>query len=524
MDLKTFAESKGFAADLLASYGVRASMDRIEVPYFDFMGRETPRFQVRYENGNAWAWNRANGPVLPYGLQRPVAYGAYVFIVEGASDCWALWSHGVPALGVPGAMATNCLSGEQLGDVPEAVVVREPDEAGGRFPSRVGRRLRETGFAGVVSATSFEPYKDPRAALVAQPGTFDALVAQVLARRAPLPELGEPHRPVMPAVLSMATLLRGVAATEYLWDGLLPVGGSMLVGAQRKAGKTTLLHNAALAVARGERLLDRSTRAGRVLFISLDESRGMTHDRAERLGARPDDQIDFICDRHNLTDWVTWLRDLIARNHYVLLVIDTLAKLLDIEEVNSYGEWNRKLAPLHLLADDLRIAWMGSHHLGKAMRRDAVDALVGSVAAPGGVDTILTIARRGYARFIATEQRDGHDFEQTALEFNEDSYALTLGDAAWRARQHDIQQKILDAIADGAMRSTSEIFSLVRAQRGPVLHAITRLVADGLIDHLGRGRYAIREGISPTLPACKFFIGSQGERCERCGVDWTEHG
>lgn len=525
MDLKTFAQSKGFEAEQLAGYGVRANFDRIEVPYYDFMGREAPRFQVRYDGGNAWAWNRANGVVLPYGLNRPVAWGEYVFVVEGASDCWALWSHGVPALGVPGATSTGCLSAEQFGDVPEVVVVREPDEAGARFPVRVGRRLRETGFAGLVSATSFEPYKDPRAALVAQPGAFDAAIAQVLARRAPLPELAGPSAPTMPAVLTMATLLAGVTPTEYLFDRLLPVGGSLLIGAQRKAGKTTFLHNAALAISRGQRFLERSTRKGRVLFISLDESRGMTHDRAERLGATGDDQIDFICDRHGLTDWVTWLRELVTRNRYTLLVIDTLAKLLGIEEVNSYGEWNRKLTPLHILADETQVAWMGSHHLGKDMKRGMVDALVGSVAAPGGVDTILTIARKGYQRFIATEQRDGYDLEPTALEMNEDTYGLTLGDAAWRARQRDIQQRILDAIADGAMRSTSEIFSIVRGQRGPVLQAVAALVADGIVDHLGRGRYAIREGVSVSLPArCNFFIGSQGDRCERCGVDWTEHG
>jgi AAA domain len=523
VDLKSFAESKGFAADLLASYGVRANFDRVEIPYYDFMGRETERYQVKYDNGNAWAWNRSNGPILPYGLQRPIAWGEYVFVVEGASDCWALWSHRQPALGVPGATATNCLSADQFGDVPEVVVVREPDEAGSRFPVRVGRRLRETGFAGSVSVASFEPYKDPRAALIAQPASFDATVAQVLARRAPLPDLGEMVRPVMPAVLSMATLLRGVAPTEYLIDRLLPVGGSMLVGAQRKAGKTTLLHNLALAVARGARFLDRGTRPGRVLFISLDESRAMTHDRAERLGATADDHIDFICDRHALSDWPTWLRDLCTKRHYNVLLIDTLAKLLGIAEVNSYGEWNAKLLALHALADDLHLAWAGSHHLGKDMKRGMVDALVGSVAAPGGVDTILTIARRGYARAVATEQRDGYDLEPTVLEMDEDSYSLRLGDAPWRARQQELQQRILNVMSDGAARSTSEIFSLVRAQRGPVLHGVATLVADGLIDHLGRGRYALSENAHPIPTRCGYFIGTRGERCQRCGAAWDEH-
>lgn len=549
LTLPAFAQAKGFAPDLLARYGVRADFDRIEVPFYDQHGNELPRFQVRYDLDGAWAWNRGEGAITPYGLNRPVAYDQMVVITEGASDCWALWSNGFAALGIPGATSTSCLHADQVGDVPEVVIVREPDTAGARFPARVGRRLRETGFQGRLSAVGLAPYKDPRDALIALQAGFPAFIRHVLESRAVLPD--DRPRLLVPVAISTAALLETTAQIDYLIDGLLPVGGSMLLGAQKKVGKSVFELNLTLAVARGQQFLGRfACRSARVLYVGVDEPQTITKVRAAALGFRPDDQVAWVLDRRVPDDWKAWLRDLIVKEKPGLLVVDTLAKLLSITEINSYGEWNRKLAPLHALAEEFKLSWAGSAHNGKDSSGGA-NAVAGSMAITAGVDTIVIEQRMpGGVRLIETEQRFGIDLEPTILQMNEDTFALTLGDEVWLARIKAVAQKILFLMGDGRERKSTEIITDLRLRRADAFTALERLITEGLLIKPRPGAYQISPSVltvgpfpyssserseppelgEPSEPqershACGYFIGPAGAAaCERCGRPWSEHG
>lgn len=541
MDLAAFAKSKGFDADLLTRYGVRADFDRIEVPYYDAKGNELPRFQVTY--GDGWKWNQANGMVTPYGLQRPVPYESHVVIVEGASDCWALWSAGVPALGVPGATATGCLSADQV-PVPEVVIVQEPDDAGRRFPARVGRRLRETGFAGLLSVLNLGTYKDPRDALIGEATRFPAFFSGVFKGRVRLAEAQAGT--LGPAIVSGTTFLGAGREVPYLIDGLLPVGGSMLFAAAKKVGKSVSLLNLAISVARGLPFLGRPTQQGRVLYVSLDEPQAITRARANLLGITGDDPIDWVIDRRPPEQWVRWLRDLLAKQNYALIVIDTLAKLLGVEEINSYGEWNKKLAPLHAMAQEFTTCWAGAVHTRKESqdgreRRsgDGADDVAGSMALTAGVDTIL-IERRlaGGLRTVETVQRDGADLEATTLIMDE-FFAITLGLSHAAAREAEIDARVLGTLQEGPLRSPA-MLDRCSVRRGDFWASIERLLRAGFIARAGLAGYALTiipdaygPLESPPVPEspptfredpCLFFIGRPQEgNCQRCGSPWAEH-
>ena len=494
MDLAAFAKSKGFDADLLTRFGVRADFDRIEVPYYDAQGNELPRFQVSYENGGGWRWNRGNGQVTPYGLQRPVPYDQSVVIVEGASDCWALWSAGIPALGIPGATATGCLHADQV-PVPEVVIVEEPDDAGARFPARVGRRLRETGFAGVLSVLKLGTYKDPRDALIGESSRFPAFFSGVFKGRVRLPEAKAGT--LGPAVVSGTQFLGAQSALPYLIDGLLPVGGSMLIAAAKKVGKSVTQLNLAKAVARGEPFLGRATRAGRVLYVSLDEPQSITRARATALGITGDDAIDWVLDRRVPDQWVRWLRDLCTRTSYALIVIDTLAKLTGVQEINSYGEWNRKLAPLHGLAEEFTITWEGAVHTRKNDgEASGANDVAGSMALTAGVDTIL-IERRQAAgvRTLESEQRDGADLETSTLIMDRETFALSLGPSQAAQREAEVDTKVLGALQNGPLRSPA-LMDRCSVRRGDFWASIERLLRGGYITRAGLAGYAL--AITPT--------------------------
>src|SRR5262249_25117611 len=76
--------------------------------------------------------------------------------------CWALWHHGLPALGIPGANAAKTLEREHVEGVPTVYVHREPDDGGQQFVEGVRRRLAGLGFAGKAFELRMPPgVKDP---------------------------------------------------------------------------------------------------------------------------------------------------------------------------------------------------------------------------------------------------------------------------------------------------------------------------------------------------------------------------
>lgn len=110
---------------------------------------------------------------------------AYLIVVEGESDCWTLWHHGYPALGIPGSSNVKCLAAEHVLGFDRIVLISEPDVAGQRFPLAVAARLREVGYAGRIETLFMGPsggYKDPSALYLADPpgfrDAFDALLKE----------------------------------------------------------------------------------------------------------------------------------------------------------------------------------------------------------------------------------------------------------------------------------------------------------------------------------------------------------
>src|SRR5205823_1888023 len=61
------------------------------------------RYRASLDGPHRFRW-RVGDKVMLYGLDRlrAVREAGWVLLVEGESDCWTAWHHGLPALGVPG--------------------------------------------------------------------------------------------------------------------------------------------------------------------------------------------------------------------------------------------------------------------------------------------------------------------------------------------------------------------------------------------------------------------------------------
>jgi hypothetical protein len=106
--LAELAKAKKLPANFLASLGLRdtqlADGKAVAIPYLAEDGSETAiRYRKALTGDARFRW-RSGAKVSPYGLQRlpDIRRVGWVLLVEGESDCWTAWYHGLTCLGVPG--------------------------------------------------------------------------------------------------------------------------------------------------------------------------------------------------------------------------------------------------------------------------------------------------------------------------------------------------------------------------------------------------------------------------------------
>jgi RecA-family ATPase len=109
--------------------------------------------------------------------------------------------------------------------------------------------------------------------------------------------------------------------TPWLVDGLLPQAGLSIIAARPKSGKSTLARTLTLAVARGERVLDRHTTAGTVLYLALEEKKRAELRRQFRMMGASDEPIQFYCATAP-ADGVAQLSEAVMRDSPALVIID----------------------------------------------------------------------------------------------------------------------------------------------------------------------------------------------------------
>jgi hypothetical protein len=486
LSLEDFAKAKGFTPGELTAFGVRATKaGSIIIPYYDTSGNEYIRYRIRNssDDGKGFAWSKGDAPLIPYGLSRPVPYNrGFVWIVEGESDAWALWSREIAALGLPGAQNIACLEAKYLDGVTTVAVVQEPGEAGERFPHRVAQRLFDQGFAGRIVAVTL-PVKDPRALLISANGTFREDLAKAFKAGRPL----EPPRaaPAITRSVSMADIFDApVEETTWLVDGLLPEGGIGLLCAPPKAGKSVLARNIALAVARGGRFLGRKCAAGTVLWCAFEERQEDVVADFKTMGADRTDPIRFHFGS-SPADAIAWLNAECEAHKVALVVLDVWHKFALIENINHYAEVNRANEPLMKLAREKAVAQLWIHHTNKTQQTDG-NLVLGSQALFAACDTLFFLNRTGDdSRTLRTIQRRGDDLEPTVLEIDDDKRLTSLG-AKFSLDLARAEQRLLDRLGDETL-DRKAFYKGSGVRRSMFNSALNTLVEKGLIERQGLG-------------------------------------
>ena len=202
--IEQYAEAKRLPVDFLRSLGVSDYKDSrfkgrvLRIPYRDLQGNE-PAVRLRLavakgESDERFLWRKGSRPFL-YGVWRlgqcasvhADQEGAgtpppYLAIVEGESDCHALWHHGVPAVGLPGASSWQEQRDlEHVSSFERVYVVVEPD-AGGRAVEAWLAKSKIRDRAWIVELGEV---KDPSGLHLADPERFIERWAEALDRAEP---------------------------------------------------------------------------------------------------------------------------------------------------------------------------------------------------------------------------------------------------------------------------------------------------------------------------------------------------
>jgi hypothetical protein len=169
------AEHKQLPVQHLKVVGLYDTPRGVAVPYYDSTGEQIAvktRTALAAKEGSRWP---SGVPLATYGEWKleEAAKAGFLIVVEGESDCWALWHHGLPALGLPGAGTAGTLLREHVEAAETIYVHREPDKGGEGFVKGVAARLKVIGYRGKAFELRMpEGVKDPADLHVKDPAQF----------------------------------------------------------------------------------------------------------------------------------------------------------------------------------------------------------------------------------------------------------------------------------------------------------------------------------------------------------------
>lgn len=433
------------------------------IPYYTMDGTlyERRRLRTNIVAKMGTPWNEGTEEIIPYGLQKleEARNAQRLIIVEGESDCWTLWFHKFPALGLPGANMVKCLQPEYVRGIDQIYIMQEPDAAGQKFPTEIKKRLDAIGYKGKVYAINLwneHQAKDPNDLHKRDAKAFKFSFETAMLRAKSL------HKErAKPKVYSMADLQdRILPETRWAIPDILPEGLTLLVG-KPKLGKSWLLLAMLQAIASGGVALgNMPVEQGKVLYISLEDNEKRLQKRINTLLRNSKAAKDFLY----TTDWTRLdeggledIEQIIIDNPQLRLIgIDTWAKVKPKNkggyQKQQYDEDYEALGPLQKLAGKYGVSIILVHHFRKMGGEDMIDQISGSTAIAGAVDNFLLLDRqRGetdahlhvFGRDIEEEQDLLLTFDQEIATWKLKGHADDSTIAATPARQ-----AILDVIVD----------------------------------------------------------------------------
>ena len=275
---------------------------------------------------------------------------------------------------------------------------------------------------------------------------------------------------------------------EINWriEGLLPSGGTGLIVGAPKAGKSTLARNMAVMTARGGCLLGRECFQGPTIYALFEGRAQGARQYFVDMETNDDDPLHVYHGQPPDQPWI-WLTFLIRKTGAKIVFLDTLPRLLRVEDLNSYAEVTKATQPMIGIANDTGCCIVGLTHRRKSGGERGEEAL-GSTALIGSVDTVLSFKEDGDRRSIYSRQREGEDMEETSIRLDEKGWNH-LGETARATRRDELETDIAGLLADAAEPMDAiAIARKLRKRKAIITALLGRMVEQGTATRTGDGQ------------------------------------
>ena len=208
------------------------------------------------------------------------------------------------------------------------------------------------------------------------------------------------ERPVgeLDKMYNATELLEHNETTEFVVENMLPRNGVSLLVSPPKAGKSTIARALTMAVSRGKPFLGRQCEKGSAIYFSCEDPFPHVLDHYREMGLKKKDAI-IVRPGPVPVNFVPLLRMECESRKPDLVIIDTMARAMEIRDENSYSAMAPAMGEFVEVARDTGAHIMLLHHSRKAGGKGGAESL-GSQAIFGSVDTLLSINRDGSQRSI----------------------------------------------------------------------------------------------------------------------------
>ncbi len=246
---------------------------------------------------------------------------------------------------------------------------------------------------------------------------------------------------------------RIIPPIQWIVNGLIPQGLTIIAGAP-KAGKSWLVLDLCLSVARGDPFLGRDTipMPGSVIYLALEDSDRRLKSRMMTVldGRTAPTNLHFITEappiNGGLVEQMKQLFD--WKPDTSLVVIDTLGKIRQASKLDGYQKDYGELSAIKRLADEQNCGIVVVHHLRKMQGSDPFDRISGTNGILGSADTAMVLTR-------ARQESEGR-LSITGRDLDEAELVLKFSDCCrWELLSDDA--KGYDFMSDPLVKYISQL-------------------------------------------------------------------
>ena len=238
-----------------------------------------------------------------------------------------------------------------------------------------------------------------------------------------LQQLVDPENYV-PCISSAALMDQEFTPAEFVVKGFLPKGLCVLGGAP-KIGKSWMMLDLCLHVAKGEPFLGMEVKQGTAWYLSLEDTNDRIKQRLACITADAVDNFQITTREHEpgtMVDGLPKTIDKFMRKFpdTKLIVIDTMQMAKGTSKDPQYSGDYADTGAFKTIADKHKVAMVLITHLCKAADSDTFNEITGSTGITGAADTLMTLKKSARMADAAKLSCTGRDIAQRELELRFD--------------------------------------------------------------------------------------------------------